>query len=521
MNKNRREFLKFLGVSSVGLSQLSSLSLLGSCSHQKKALSSRRLPSFKDDLILREGLHYYPLISWGDSINQHEAFGFNNDYITYKPLSPDELIMWVNHEYTNPLFVSGRERSKENIDKERRSVGGSIIKVKKENQKWRFQAGDPHNRGVRGDTPIKFAYDKEIMGAKIVEGTCSNCAGGFTPWGTFLSCEENPHKNYGEKNRHTGDFRPSSQWSQWEKFYPHPIEHYSWVVEIEPVTGAAQKHINLGRFGHESATCTVSNNQVVVYSGDDKEDEHLYKFVSQNDKDFKQGTLYVANLEQGKWLPLDLEKSPELKKHFKNQIEVLTYCREASKIVGATPLNRPEDIEVHPHNGDVYVTLTRSDKRHDPFGSILKVSEKNADHTSLNFTHETFVMGGEASQFACPDNLAFDQNGHLWMATDMSDKDIGQSPYKSFGNNGLFVIPTSGAAAGEVIQVASCPVDAEFTGLCFSPDQKSLFVSVQHPGEGTRNIHQPTSTWPTGSTPKPTVVVIEGEFLESLTQKRV
>ena len=216
MKNSRREFIKFLGVTGLTLSQLSLLRSLTSCSLLPiKSLS----PSLKDELILLEGLNYYPIISWGDKINATETFGFNNDYITFKPINDNELIMWVNHEYTHPLFVSGLERTKENIDKERRAVGGSILKLKKINSKWKFILSDKVNKGVRGDTKIPFANKVEVKGSRIAEGTCSNCAGGYTPWGTFLSCEENSDKNYGQVDPTTGEMIPS--FAQWEKAYPN------------------------------------------------------------------------------------------------------------------------------------------------------------------------------------------------------------------------------------------------------------------------------------------------------------
>ena len=514
---NRREFLKFLGASGITLSQLGAISSLTSCS---ELFTKSRFPNSDDNLVLIDGLKYYPLISWNDPINAKETFGFNNDFITYKTISNNELIMWVNHEYANPIFVSGIERTKENIDLERRAVGGSIIKVQKKDGKWSFIPNHELNRGVRADTKIPFANNVEVMGTNITDGTCSNCAGGFTPWGTFLTCEENSDKNYGERDKSTGKMLPTR--FKWEDFYPNPIEHYQWVVEIEPETGKAQKHINLGRFAHESATTIISkSNHVVVYSGDDKEDEHVYKFVSKTKTDFNEGVLYVADLENSKWLPLDLELSPELKKHFKDHVELMINTRDAAKILGATPLNRPEDIEVHPYTGDVYISLTKNGKRGDYYGQILKIAETGADHSALTFKSETFLMGGELNKFACPDNLAFDKNGNLWFASDISGDKIGTNKYQAFGNNGLFVVPTKGDHAGEVIQIASAPKDAEFTGLSFSPDQKSLFLSVQHPGELTTDLNKPTSKWPSGKIPKPTVVVIEGDFLENLTKNNV
>ena len=513
MHTNRRDFLKFLGVSSFTISQLGLLGNFTSCSFLSQ---EKKFPSMLDDLVLKDGLSYYPIISWGDKINKKETFGFNNDYITYKELNSDEILMWVNHEYTHPLFVSGFERTKENIDKERRAVGGSIIKVNKKNKKWSFDLIDSRNRGVRGDTKIPFAGGVEVEGSKFAIGTCSNCAGGLTPWNTFLSCEENSDKNYGTKDKTTGEMISSV--AQWEKVYPHPVEHYQWVVEIDPETGRSQKHTNLGRFAHESATPIVSkSDHVVVYSGDDKADEHLYKFVSKSSSNLDDGVLYVADLEKGRWLPLDLELSPILKEKFKSHLDIMINTREAAKILGATKLNRPEDIEIHPKTGDVYVALTNNIYNDDYYGKILKISEKGNDHSSLEFSSEDFLMGGELSKLACPDNLAFDKQGNLWIANDISGYAMNTKEYKGFGNNGIFVVPTKGEDAGNVIQIASAPNDAEFTGLCFSPDQKSLFVSVQHPGELTRDLANPTSTWPTGKLPKPTVVAIEGDYINSLT----
>lgn len=509
MKNSRREFIKFLGVSGLSLSQLTLLKSLTSCSYLSEDSLS---PSLKDEVGLLDGLKYYPIISWGDKINDTETFGFNNDYITFKTINENELIMWVNHEYTNPIFVSGFDRTKENIDKERRAVGGSILKVKKVNSRWTFILNDKVNKGVRGDTKIPFANGVEVKGSNITEGTCSNCAGGYTPWGTFLSCEENSDKNYGTL--------ATPSFAQWEKVYPNPIEHYQWVVEIVPETGKAQKHTNLGRFAHESATPIISKSKnVVVYSGDDKAGEHLYKFISKTDSDFDQGVLYVANTELGKWLPIDLELSPILKKTFKSHIDLMVNTRKAAKILGATKLNRPEDIEIHPHTGEVYVALTNNKYKNDYYGQILKLKETGDDHSALTFKSESFLMGGELSKLACPDNLVFDKNGNLWVSNDISGYAIGQKEYKSFGNNGIFVIPTSGKDAGNVIQIASAPKDAEFTGLCFSPDQKTLFVSVQHPGELTTDLANPTSRWPTGKLPKPTVIAIEGDIISKLTGK--
>lgn len=511
--QNRRDFLKFLGYGTLTLSQLN---LISSCANSK--IKADNLPTFKDDVVLIEGLNYYPIISWGDKINSKEVFGFNNDYINIHSVNDSKLIMWVNHEYVHPLFVSGYERTKKNVDIEKSLVGGSLIELNKSNDSWKFNSKSNFNVGVRGDTNIPFANGVKVKGSTKAEGTLGNCAGGKTPWGTFLTCEENYDGFYGERDRKSNKINTKRSRYEWWKFYPENLpEHYGWVVEIDPKTAKAQKLTNLGRMAHESATPIISKSKkVVVYTGDDKADEHLYKFVSKTDKDLKQGVLYVASLEKKKWLPLDLELSPVLKKHFKSQIDVVTYAREASKILGATPLNRPEDIEIHPKSGDVFIALTNNKKKGDYHGSILKISEDNNDHSSLSFTSETFMLGGDKTGFSCPDNLAFDSKGNLWISTDISGSAVGKSSYQSFGNNGIFVVPSSGPQAGEAIQLASAPVDAEFTGLCFDPEEKTLFVSVQHPGEKTKDLNKPTSTWPTGNIPKPTVIAITGPLLDKI-----
>lgn len=513
-NFDRRDFLKFMGITAYSLSSASMLSTLTSCNANTNIQGIKA--TFADELRLAKGLNYYPIISWGDQINSSEKFGFNNDYISVIPKSSNELIMWVNHEYVNPIFVGGWERTKENIDREMLEIGGSILEVKKENNKWTFQKNGKLNRRITGKTKIPFANGTKVLGQDYAIGTSSNCAGGQTPWKTFLTCEENYNYNYGERDENGNIVTPKFS-LDWFKAYNHPPEHYGWIVEVDPQTGKAQKHTNLGRFAHECATCVMSKSgNVVVYSGDDKADEHVYKFISKNGTDFKEGTLYVADTKNGKWLALDLEKSPILKEHFKTQTDVMINARKASKILGATELDRPEDVERNPITGDIFVSLTNNYKKGRPHGSILKISEQDSDHNSLNFKAETFLLGGQKGGLTCPDNLAFDRSGNLWVCNDIAGWDIGKKHYKPFGNNGLFVIPAKGESAGKVIQVASAPVDAELTGLCFSPDYQTLFLSVQHPGETSESLDKLTSSWPTGNTPKSTVVAIEGQLLKDL-----
>lgn len=480
-------------------------------------------PSTKDDLILIDGLKAQIIISWEDKINQSDYFGFNNDFLCFIPFenSITEGFLWSNHEYLDPLFINGGWQNRDvkaTIDKEMYQVGGSILHIKKVDEKWVLVSDSKYNRRLTAQTSIPFNWDEKIANADKAIGTMGNCAGGLTPWGTILTCEENYQDYYGDKDFEQNIIENSTY--GWEKFYDYPPEHYGWVVEVDPFTGNAQKHIALGRCAHECATVVqLEDKRLVVYTGDDKNDECLYKFISSQPNSLKEGTLYVANTEKGEWIPIDIESQPALKEKFETQTNALIYLRESSKIVGGTPLDRPEDIEINPNDSSVLVSLTNNIPKENFHGSILKIEEQGGKHDSLKFESKVFLAGGEENGFSCPDNMVFDKKGNLWFTSDISGKYThGDENYKSFGNNGLFLVLKEGEQAGEVIQVASAPVDAELTGPWFSPDGKTLFLSVQHPGETSKSMDTLTSHWPNGNNeiPRPSVVAISGEFMDDL-----
>jgi secreted PhoX family phosphatase len=506
---NRREFIQFLGVSGV-------LATLPGCSTSKGPKPILGLPpSSKDQVITMDGLNSKVFIRWGDPINPTEKFGYNNDFIAFHSLDENTGILWVNHEYVNPLFINGYERTKVNIDRERKEVGGSLLEVKKINGEWVVVPNSKYNRRLDSFTKIPFAWKEKIAGASVAIGTMGNCAGGKTPWGTFLTCEENYDMFWGERTRQ-GVFTKDT-WLKWHDHYPLPPEHYGWVVEVEPKTGAAKKLVSLGRCAHECAAVTkAKNGKVVAYTGDDANDEHLYKFISDSDHSLEKGKLYVANMTEGRWISLDINEQALLKANFKNQTEIQTYTREAAKLVGATPLDRPEDIEFDPLTGNVMIALTNNRPKKNYYGSILKIMEDNNDPGSLTFKSDTFLAGGKEHGFACPDNMVFDAIGNLWFTTDMSGNDINIGPLEGYGNNGLYVFVRSGQHAGEVIRVATAPIDAEFTGPCFSPDYKTLFLSVQHPGEFSPSLDKLKSQWPDGGIPKPAVITLQGPLLDKI-----
>ena len=518
---NRRDFLNFLG-KGVFVTSFSPavLKAMGNITSQSSKLGIA--PSRLDEVILAPGLEYEILISWGDKISAKDKFGFNNDYIGFVQGSKkSEGFLWVNHEYVHPLFFSSKpaeQKTLSDIKKEMYNVGGSFFKIKRKRGKWDIDLSDSLNKRVSALDKIEFDNGIIIKGSDTGVGTLANCSGHITPWKTVLTCEENYDMFYGERNRKDGSIIKSSYNLGWIKHFPFPPEHYGWVVEIDPFSNKKRKLISLGRCAHECAHLKeLDDGRLVVYTGDDIDNGCIYKFVSNNPKDLTNGTLYVASLETKKWIPLEYDKHTILQKEFDSQLEVLTYLREASKLVGGTELDRPEDIDIDPLSQGVFIALTNNYSKNNLHGSILKITERDNKHDAEEFEFEYLVSGGEETGFSCPDNLIFDKIGNLWFTSDITGSKLNTPSYEKFGNNGLFVLLRNGDFAGKIIQVASAPVEAEFTGPCFSPDWKTLFLSVQHPGEKSRSLDNLTSTWPkVKGGPKPSVITITGKLLEQI-----
>lgn len=539
MNYSRRSFLEFLGKGSVvGVASLTVLPILNACkTNQKENVASyaakvnfKGIDAIKlDKVSLADGFQQQLLIKFGDPINSTQSFGTHNDYLAFIPLNEEanEGILWSNHEYLDPIlmgtFASIEDKTLEQVIKEQQAVGGSLIHIQlNEKGTWTVVSNSEYNRRLDATTEIPFLWGENIAGSSVAVGTMAGCAGGITPWGTILSCEENTDQFYGDHiydevsgeviERIPGDYH-------WEKFYEYPPEHYGWVVEVNPKTGEAHKLVALGRFAHECAT--VHQNQdgsVVVYTGDDGNDRCLYKFVSSKPNNLQEGTLYVANVEKGEWISLRYEDQAILQEKFKNQTEVQIRMREASLLVGGSMLNRPEDIEIDPISGSVFISLTNNKPKGDLHGSILKLTEDSEDKKGLKFQTEVFLAGSAEAGFSSPDNLAFDLKGNLWFTTDVGGYSLGVDDYSFMPCNSLFLVPRSGERAGEIIRVATAPNDAEFTGPFFHPSGKYLFLSIQHPGETTEDLNELKSSWPegNGAIPKSGVIVISGESLEAL-----
>ena len=474
-------------------------------------------PSSEDKLILPEGYRYDVVAAFDDVINKAgEKFGQGADYNAYIPIEGSTRgLLVTNHEYTNifalgPIAESGKTKAQK--EKDLYYQGMSVIEVyQDENGVWKMDTSSKYARRINGFTPFDITGPAKgipaLNNASKAQGTFANCSGGVTLWNTVLSCEENFSETAEENDL--------------------PLTHYGWVVEIDPFDAKfLKKHTALGRFNHENTAMGLAkDNRVVVYMGDDKRDACVYKFISSGKYDpakgransalLENGTLYVANFKKGEWVPVTYEaiskalanesfKAPtgvkgtreELLAKFKSQGDVVTNCHEAALILGGTPTDRSEDIEISPFDNTVFICHTNNDVHGNIHGHITRIFENGNDLGALGFDFEIFAAGGRQSGFSSPDNLAFDSNGNLWVVTDISTSSHNKGVYKSFMNNGVFVIPTSGPSMGVAMQFASAPRDSEMTGPYFTPDERTLFMSVQHPGEMTTDLSKPTSTWP-------------------------
>ncbi|OOV15532.1 alkaline phosphatase PhoX [Deinococcus sp. LM3] len=482
-----------------------------------------------DALTLPAGYRYQVLAPWGEKFtNDGREIGFNHDYVGYFPIdmlqggqSSTEALLTINHEYANALFVGGntKERTPAQVKAEMEAVGVSVVRVRREGSEWKV-VPDARNRRIDALTDIELTGPVRgtapVKGATMVKGSVGNCSGGQTPWGTLLTCEENVD-GYAKAWAGSG----------------YEAMHQGWVTEIDPFDPAwtPKKRTGMGRFRHENVAITVAaDGRVVGYMGDDMQDACVYKFVSRgrynpadraaNLKLLEDGDLYVANFGNGSWVLLDYDRNPKLKDAkgadgkalFGSQADVLADARASALAVGGTPVDRPEDIEIHPRTGEVYVALTNNSKHGNYFGQIIKFREAKDDWTATTFLWEVFAVGGPQSGFASPDNLVFDPYGNLWMVTDNSD--LSSNPIKEFhGNNAMFFFATEGPDAGKAQRFAIGPVDAEMTGPVWSPDGKTLFLAIQHPGEDSESLDKLRSNFAAKAgtnIPRPTLVAIEG-----------
>ncbi len=402
----------------------------------------------------------------------------------------------------------------------------------------------------------------------------NNCAGATTPWGTWLTCEENTNGYF--CNKAAAGAHPDAaalrrygipaEWYAWGKFHdrfniekePNEPHRFGWVVEIDPFDPQSipVKRSALGRFKHEGAGNIINKDgRFIVYQGDDERFDYIYKFVTDAKADLENpaankdildaGTLHVARFNAdgtGQWLRLVAGEGPLVAANgFKDQGDVVIFARLAADLLGATKMDRPEDVEANLKTNKVYVMLTSNSKRtagqidaanprpENKFGHVIEITPEGDDHASINFSWEILVKCGDPSiaavgatfnpltskdgWFGTPDNCAIDGLGRLWIATD------GNTPSRTGRTDGIFAMETEGAARGTSKLFFSVPMGAEMCGPCFTPGMDTFFVAVQHPGEADDNdpaapvatFENPTTRWPDfkdGMPPRPSIVAI-------------
>lgn len=588
---NRRNFIK---ASAIGITYANFFAPSFAFAKNKDLLGFKAIPtSTSDNVIVPLGYEAKPLLSWGDPLfskakgfdesknidanaitNANFTFGDNTDGMSYFPLSKDNGIIAVNNEYINPELMfnhNGEDINLNDVKYMQNSVGITIFEIKKDsNGYYKIVLDSKYNRRITANTTMKISgyakgsdllKTKEDKKGEIVKGTFNNCANGQTPWGTYLTCEENFDDFFGSSNenytfsdtqkRYGLGATSAYKWELDERFDIAKNENepnrFGFVVEIDPYDASSTpiKRTSLGRFKHENVEIVINNDgYVVAYMGDDEANEFLYKFVSKNkynknnqkaNKDIlDEGVLYVAkfhngNLEgKGEWIPLVFGKNGlDASNGFKDQADILVNARVAASIVGATPMDRPEWIAADTQGKYIYATMTNNAKRENAdgvnprknnlYGQIIRWRAKNDNHTSTEFKWAIFALAGNPIKyqndlrkgtanitkdnlFNSPDGLRFDASGRLWIQTDGKYSNTGE--YEGMGNNQMLCANPN---TGEIRRFLTAPIAAEVTGIAFSPDYTTMFVGIQHPGEKLAPSHYPNGG---NATPRSTIIQI-------------
>ncbi|MFC8219578.1 PhoX family protein [Streptomyces sp. NPDC057362] len=485
----------------------------------------------------------------------------------------DEVLMFRGYDPENP--------TREQVEIAWAAHGLSVVAVEEERRSGRLTPVARHRLNRRVTATTEFRLTGPAAGSDLVKtsvdrtgrkvlGTLNNCSGGTTPWGTTLHGEENFNQYFANSSRDTdkrygiGTGATERKWERFDKRFdvarePNEVHRFGYVVELDPYDpeSTPRKHTALGRFKHEAATVRLTHDgRPVVYTGDDERFDYFYKFVGSkrmrhgtsrwarehNLSLLDEGTLYVAKLSGdspaieidgtgtlprdgefdggGEWIPLVTATEDGAVSHVEGMSaeEVCVFTRLAGDKVGATKMDRPEDIEPSPTTGKVYVALTNNSNRgkagyagpdeanprnSNKHGHVLELTERWNRADATRFGWSLFLVAGDpedpatyfagfpkdrVSPISCPDNVAFDDHGNLWISTDGNA--LGS-------HDGLFGVATKGDRRGELKQFLTVPTGAETCGPLVQ--DRRVLVAVQHPGEvDGASVEQPASTWPDG-----------------------
>ena len=522
-----------------------------------------------DTLVVPEGYSASVIAAWGEPIGvpgnmpafrpdasnsaaeQAVQMGMHHDGIHFYALAGngnERGLLAMNHEYTDDglLHADGMKTwTAEKVRKSQNAHGLAVIEVEMKQSAWQVVRPSKYARRFTMQTP--FAVGGPCAGhalfktaadpaGRTVLGTLNNCASGKTPWGTYLSGEENWMGYFGGGDNLSAHQRRwgmrKNSFYRWEEHderfdavkHPNESNRFGWVVEMDPLdpTSTPVKRTALGRAAHEGAWVGVTKDgRAVVYSGEDARFEYIYKFVSRdkiapggakaNRELLDHGILYVARFNAdgtGNWMPLVHGQGALIAANgFADQGELLIKARQASDLLGATKMDRPEWLAIDTNNGWVYCTLTNNSSRgaagmpgvdaanpraNNVFGQIIRwQDERDFDGATFKWNH--LVLCGDPANaraeakgniqgdiYACPDGISFDARGVLWIQTDMGPAAMHQGELKGVGNNQMLACDV---ATGQTRRFLTGPTHCEITGVAWTPDGATMFLNVQHPGE--------------------------------------
>ncbi len=549
---------------------------------ERSVVGIQSIPISTDDLVhLSPGYEHSILYAWGDPIvpggpsfrcdasnpasEQWQQAGTHHDGMEFFPIggSSSHGFLILNHESFDDGLIhrdGANPPSAEKSEKGKAACGVSVIEIRRDQDTgiWqripsriarRITAASPMllTGPAAGHALMQTRADPQ---GRTVYGTLANCAAGKTPWGTYLTCEENfqdffklppeTERQTPAEKRYMQDAALMNQWHLFDERFDYDVEpneynRFGWVVEIDPLNKKpARKRTALGRFRHENAAvCLAPSGQVVIYMGDDSRFEYVYKFVSEGIYDpedhsniddlLDTGILYAAEFSsenRGQWIALTHGKNGLDAAHgFDSQGHVLIHARLAAAHVGATNMDRPEWLAVHEGRGEVYVSLTNNSKRGLPgqsaanianprnqnsHGHIIRWREKDGDAAAESFEWEIFLLGGEKPgemSISSPDGMYIDGRGVLWVQTDVASSLLNSGDFAQFGNNQVVAVDPH---TGGIRRFLTGPLRCEITGLTTTPDGKTMFVNIQHPGQPSNALTASGSkpnehgSWPDG-----------------------
>jgi len=545
--------------------------------------------STADTIVVPEGYSAQVIAAWGEpaglsgedaafkfdgsnsAAEQETQIGMHHDGIHFfkHPITPESSstgLLAMNHEYADDglLHTDGMVTwNAAKVRKAQAAHGVAVIEVEAKDGKWSVVRPSPWARRITASTPMAFggpAGGHALMQTRADPrgvrplGTLNNCGSGITPWGTYLTCEENFIFYF------NGGDTPSAHERRWglrkggvgyrwhehdERFdatkHPNEPNRFGWIVEIDPYNPSSTpiKRTAMGRAAHEGATTTLTKDgRAVVYMGEDARFEYIYKFVSRdkvkpggfaaNSTLLDHGSLWVAKFDdngKGRWIELKHGSGPlNAASGFADQGEVMIKSRQASDLLGATKMDRPEWIDID-KQGWVYCTLTNNSNRggdkqpavdaanpraNNTMGHIIRWKE-DGDFDGATFQWNHFVLAGDPSidraeakgnvkgdAFSCPDGLWTDARGVLWIQTDMSTSAMGKGDLAKLGNNAMLA---ADPRTGDIRRFLTGPAGCEITGATATPDGRTMFINIQHPGESPSERSDPAaprkiSNWP-------------------------